>query len=116
MHDAHGLDPPLPILGKGVADRCRVGATAPIGVDRHHVQAKTPSHLFPQMRELAGAADQHAIARCDTKPRVCLGRAPHASCERLVGDDFGAEDERRASAESRQRFGAQQAFVEEAIG
>ena len=62
VHNAHSLDPVFPIVGQNGADGGGIGATAPVGVQRHHIHAHLRRHLFPQMRELAGAGDQHPIA------------------------------------------------------
>ena len=63
VHDAHRLDPVFPIFGENRADGGGVGTAAPVGVQRYHVQAQLRRHLFPQMGELAGAGDQHPVAR-----------------------------------------------------
>ena len=84
---------------------------AKLGVepDRHRA---TPDGAEPRDRVAWRIAeqDQDAIARRHAESRIGLGRTAHAPGERCIAHDLRAEDECRAIAEARQRFGSQQAF------
>ena len=61
MHHADSPDAMLAVLLQYMADGGRIGTTAPVGLQRQHIEAQAQRHLFPEVGELAGAADQDAV-------------------------------------------------------
>ncbi len=62
MDGADGFDAMLAVLPQHLADGGRIGAAAPIRLQRQHIQAELLGHQFPQMGKLAGAGEQDAVA------------------------------------------------------
>ena len=75
VHDADRLDAVLAVVAQHRADRVRVGAAAPVGVQEHRIQPVRRRQLLPQMGEPAGAGHQHAVAG---RQRVDHRRFPRA--------------------------------------